>query len=155
MDGLSLSTPYRRHTPAAASKGNLALVSGSRRMRGWSWRNNQFKRPFANWLQSGDGIFHIPGKPGSGTSTSMKLSGDRYEVVRPLLEKWSGKKQLVFARLFSSKAGTNRTEKTLEGLIQGTLQVLTTVTSLPRTPFRNAELNWPTVFGSDLTPSSS
>lgn len=92
------------------------------------------KRSFPDWLQSGDGIFHITGKPGSGKSTLMKyLCGGRTEITRPLLEKWSGKKQLLLAKFFFWKAGTTQHEKTLEGLIQSLLyQILTAVPNLSR-----------------------
>ncbi len=45
---------------------------------------------FTNWLSSGEGVFHISGKMGSGKSTLMKYLGDHKRTHAELL-KWAGK----------------------------------------------------------------
>ncbi|KAK3360476.1 hypothetical protein B0T25DRAFT_565365 [Lasiosphaeria hispida] len=35
--------------------------------------NRHLVQPFKDWLENGNGVFHISGKPGSGKSTLMKL----------------------------------------------------------------------------------
>lgn len=52
-------------------------------------RNREAAAAFVQWLSSGNGIFHIAGKLGSGKSTLMKyLCGHRR--VRKELQKWAG-----------------------------------------------------------------
>ena len=45
---------------------------------------------FINWLSSGEGIFHVSGKLGSGKSTLMKYLTDHPET-KAELGKWAGK----------------------------------------------------------------
>ena len=45
---------------------------------------------FLPWLSSGNGIFHVSGKPGSGKSTLMKFLYD-HPRTKEELEKWAGK----------------------------------------------------------------
>jgi DNA repair exonuclease SbcCD ATPase subunit len=53
---------------------------------------------FTSWLSSGEGIFHISGKLGSGKSTLMKyLSG--HPKTRDKLTKWAGKRPLTITRM--------------------------------------------------------
>src|SRR2546430_1940618 len=54
---------------------------------------------FLKWLRSGNRLFHISGKAGSGKSTLMKLLLD-HEKSKRELEHWAGNKQLVFAHFF-------------------------------------------------------
>ncbi|KAK0612617.1 hypothetical protein B0T17DRAFT_649088 [Bombardia bombarda] len=72
-----------------------------------------------NWLSSGEGIFHISGKLGSGKSTLMKFiceqSGTGVE-----LEKWKGSRTLVRANFFFWKPGSTH-QKSLAGLLRSLL----------------------------------
>lgn len=54
---------------------------------------------FVQWLQEGDGVFHVAGKPGSGKSTLMKYLCEHEEVLTHLY-KWAGPSQLIFTRYF-------------------------------------------------------
>jgi ABC-type glutathione transport system ATPase component len=62
---------------------------------------------FMNWLSSGEGVFHISGKLGSGKSTLMKYLGD-HRRTRAELIKWAGKHSLVYhIRLFANRYGAH------------------------------------------------
>ncbi|KAK8064359.1 hypothetical protein PG994_006997 [Apiospora phragmitis] len=68
------------------------------------------------WLQHGNGIFWISGKPGSGKSTLMKfVSHD--EKTKEALSMWSGKKPLIIATHFFWCAGTPM-QKSRQGLLK-------------------------------------
>lgn len=72
---------------------------------------------FTNWLQYGNEIFHISGKPGAGKMNPL---------TRRHLEYWSKGKVLVFAKTFFWRLGGD-TQKSLIGLIRSLLyQVLST-----------------------------
>ncbi|KAI1754193.1 hypothetical protein F4782DRAFT_493578 [Xylaria castorea] len=74
---------------------------------------------FRDWLSSGNGIFFISGKAGSGKSTLMKyLAND--EFTKKCLESWAGKTSLVFGRFFFWNAGTEM-QKSIEGLYRNIL----------------------------------
>jgi len=74
---------------------------------------------FRNWLTSGNGIFYVSGKAGSGKSTLMKfLTNDTR--TKEELESWAGDKTLVFARFFFWNPGT-KLQKSLEGLYRAIL----------------------------------
>jgi hypothetical protein len=51
---------------------------------------DEARAKFTNWLSSGEGIFHISGKLGSGKSTLMKYLGDHTRTQAELV-KWAGK----------------------------------------------------------------
>jgi len=67
------------------------------------------------WLASGDGVFHIAGKPGSGKSTLMKLLVSHGET-KNLLSTWAGEKELIFASFFIWRLGGDG-HKTWKGLV--------------------------------------
>lgn len=52
--------------------------------------NSNIRPSFVNWLNHGDGIFHISGKLGSGKSTLMKFLCEDHRAEKELRE-WSGK----------------------------------------------------------------
>jgi hypothetical protein len=71
---------------------------------------------FAEWLQSGSGIYWVTGKAGSGKSTLMKFL-TRHDQTGSLLGIWSkGKPRLVAGHFFWS-AGT-QIQKSHEGLLR-------------------------------------
>ncbi|KAH9883760.1 hypothetical protein F4778DRAFT_765090 [Xylariomycetidae sp. FL2044] len=75
---------------------------------------------FTNWLSSGDGIFHICGKLGSGKSTLMKkLYG--HPRTRTELEKWAhskGSRKLIMAHFFFYALGPDSRQRSLMGLFR-------------------------------------
>jgi len=79
----------------------------------------QLNISFSEWLESGSGIFHIIGKPGSGKSTLMKSLCEHQESER-LLQIWRGDKQLIFSKFFFWRMGSTE-EKSLQGLVRGLL----------------------------------
>ncbi|XXH01995.1 hypothetical protein Hte_008359 [Hypoxylon texense] len=76
---------------------------------------SEARERFTHWLQNGDGIFHISGKPGAGKSTLMKFLC-KSPLTRRYLESWSKGKSLVFAKTFFWRLG-NENQKSLSGLI--------------------------------------
>ncbi|KAI0116206.1 hypothetical protein F4776DRAFT_666527 [Hypoxylon sp. NC0597] len=103
----------------------------------------QARKDFIHWLESGRGIFHISGKPGSGKSTLMKFLC-KNDSTRRYLKKWSDGKTLVFAKCFFWRLGTDA-QKSLAGLILTLLhQVLSAAPDLIPIAFplvwRDAEL---------------
>ncbi|KAK4205059.1 hypothetical protein QBC40DRAFT_161739, partial [Triangularia verruculosa] len=69
---------------------------------------------FTSWLESGQGIFHISGKLGSGKSTLMKYLGSHVQGSGHL-ERWAGNRKLVFTQFFFWRPGT-QLQKSLAGL---------------------------------------
>ncbi|TGJ87890.1 hypothetical protein E0Z10_g860 [Xylaria hypoxylon] len=85
---------------------------------------------FPDWLESGDGIFHICGKPGSGKSTLMKYIC-RNPTTAELLANWSGNDELLTAKFFFWRVGVIQEQKNMRGLIRGLLhQILCKVPKL-------------------------
>ena len=74
---------------------------------------------FPRWLEHGNGVFHIAGKPGSGKSTLMKFLC-RQERTKELLQAWAKPKSLVFSQFFFWKLGEPM-QKTLKGLMRALL----------------------------------
>ncbi|KAH6720649.1 hypothetical protein BKA61DRAFT_595271 [Leptodontidium sp. MPI-SDFR-AT-0119] len=83
---------------------------------------------FTQWLSSGDGIFHICGKLGSGKSTLMKKLC-RYKKTKAELIKWmqvKGGRKLIIADFFFYALGSDPRQKSLMGLYRTLLhQILT------------------------------
>ncbi|KAH9204764.1 hypothetical protein DL95DRAFT_494636 [Leptodontidium sp. 2 PMI_412] len=77
------------------------------------------REKWTNWLSSGNGIFHIAGKLGSGKSTLMKFLCS-HPQTKVALQKWAGHRRLVFANFFFWKPGS-RLQKSLEGLFRSLL----------------------------------
>ncbi|USP82832.1 hypothetical protein yc1106_10106 [Curvularia clavata] len=74
---------------------------------------------FAEWLRSGNGLYWIAGKAGSGKSTLVKFLYDNPRTISKL-EKWAGNKDLITASFFFWNAGTEM-QKSVEGLLQSLL----------------------------------
>jgi hypothetical protein len=75
-----------------------------------------------NWLENGNGIFHVSGKPGAGKSTLMKYLC-KHPRTEKLVKVWSGEKQLVIAKFFFWRPG-NEFQKSLKGLLRGLLRCI-------------------------------
>jgi hypothetical protein len=82
-------------------------------------RRDQLGQSLNTWLSSGDGIFHISGKFGSGKSTLMKLVSQDNRTRERLME-WAGDSQLIIAKFFFWKPGS-RLQKSWEGLFRSLL----------------------------------
>ncbi len=67
-------------------------------------RRSLTRRSFLSWLRTGNRVFHIPGKAGSGKSTLMKYLC-HHPRTRQELECWAGEKKLVFAYFFFWNSG--------------------------------------------------
>ncbi|KAK5651327.1 hypothetical protein OQA88_12560 [Cercophora sp. LCS_1] len=70
---------------------------------------------YLGWLSSGQGIFHICGKIGSGKSTLMKFLSE-HSTTRAHLESWADQKVLVLASFFFWKPGS-KLQTSLDDLI--------------------------------------
>ncbi|KAI0428022.1 hypothetical protein F5Y09DRAFT_13027 [Xylaria sp. FL1042] len=94
----------------------------------------QLAMTFPAWLESGDGIFHVCGKPGSGKSTLMKYIC-RNPTTKTLLYKWADNNELLMAKFFFWRIGADE-QKSMRGLIRGLLyQILDKVPKLSRDIF--------------------
>ncbi|KAI0971271.1 hypothetical protein F4678DRAFT_479605 [Xylaria arbuscula] len=71
---------------------------------------------FPSWLQSGNGIFWVRGKAGSGKSTLMKFIG-HHPITLEYLRRWSGSQQLIMGRFYFWNSGTDL-QKSQEGLLR-------------------------------------
>ncbi|CAG8958449.1 hypothetical protein HYFRA_00011126 [Hymenoscyphus fraxineus] len=71
---------------------------------------------FITWLSSGNGIFHISGKPGSGKSSLMKFLC-QHTQTKMSLHRWAGDRKLIFSQFFFWKPGTPA-QRSLNGLFR-------------------------------------
>lgn len=85
------------------------------------------RKAFHTWLLSGQGIFHISGKPGSSKSTLMKYICE-HKRTPELLGEWAEAKKLVFAKFFFWRHGSEG-QKSLNGLLRSLL--FSIVSALP------------------------
>ncbi|KAF4953660.1 hypothetical protein FSARC_12345 [Fusarium sarcochroum] len=82
-----------------------------------------FESKVASWLDSGDGIFWVSGKPGSGKSTLIKFIAGHRNTKRHLA-KWAQTRAVVTATHFFWAAGTPM-QKSLHGLYRSLLYDIT------------------------------
>ena len=78
------------------------------------------RQSFLTWLKTGNEIYHICGRAGSGKSTLMKFLCQYSRLGDSELRQWAGGKKLVFASFFFWGSG-DRQQKTLEGLYRSLL----------------------------------
>ncbi|RFU29568.1 hypothetical protein B7463_g6785, partial [Scytalidium lignicola] len=90
--------------------------SNADREYGTGYENCLAQESFLHWLSSGNGIFHISGKLGSGKSTLMKFLCD-HPHTQVELQKWAGNRKLIFAKFFFWKPGSPL-QKSLNGLFR-------------------------------------
>ncbi|GIZ49069.1 hypothetical protein CKM354_001210900 [Cercospora kikuchii] len=74
---------------------------------------------FLDWLENGNGIYWITGKPGCGKSTLMKYITD-HSKTQAELKKWAGQTPLVTAMHYFWFLGTP-IQRSYEGLLQSLL----------------------------------
>ena len=77
------------------------------------------KDNFVEWLTSGNGIFWVTGKAGSGKSTLMKYLS-HHKSATSALQQWADEKELITAAFYFWHAGTEL-QKSQEGLFQSLL----------------------------------
>ncbi|KAM0250516.1 hypothetical protein ACHAQJ_008607 [Trichoderma viride] len=85
----------------------------------FEWGFNDPSIGLIDWLQKGDGIFWISGRPGSGKSTFMKFLHNDNRTSR-LLRGWRRMSEHVQANFFFHYRG-NLIQKSFEGLLRGIL----------------------------------
>ena len=90
---------------------------------GWIFtRDSEQNAPrhhYVEWLESGNGVYWISGKAGSGKSTLMKFLYT-HDQTRRSLQTWAGEKDLVTAEYFFWNAGS-KMQKSQEGLFRSIL----------------------------------
>lgn len=74
---------------------------------------------FRSWLETGDGLFWISGKPGSGKSTLVKFIQSS-QLTTQCLSNWAGAKRVVTTGFYFWSAGS-AIQKTREGLLRSLL----------------------------------
>ncbi|KAF2114241.1 hypothetical protein BDV96DRAFT_112563 [Lophiotrema nucula] len=77
---------------------------------------------YKSWLQTGESIYWITGKPGAGKSTLMKYL-DGNIATSQALDRWAGSTRLVRASFYFWNAGTPM-QKSLQGLLQSLLYTI-------------------------------
>ncbi|TVY75950.1 hypothetical protein LSUE1_G006018 [Lachnellula suecica] len=107
----SISERYTRVAEAHAKTFDWIFNNPKSEDRPWS--------SFSRWLQSGQGIYWINGKAGSGKSTLMKYLYN-HERTRELLAIWAGSVQLDTAQFFFWNSG-NALQKSQVGLLRSLL----------------------------------
>jgi NACHT domain len=80
---------------------------------------SQTRDTLISWLRTGNKVFHISGKAGSGKSTLMKLLADHQRTLEEL-NYWAADKRLVFAHFFFWRSG-DKLQRSLEGLYRSIL----------------------------------
>ena len=85
----------------------------SERVRNVRWSN------FYDWLETGDGIYWISGKPGSGKSTLMKFIVHEHQTLH-LLENWKKNGRLLIISFFFWRPGSDL-QKSAAGLLRSLL----------------------------------
>ncbi|KAL8838850.1 MAG: hypothetical protein Q9170_001972 [Blastenia crenularia] len=74
---------------------------------------------FRDWLRSGNGVYWISGKPGSGKSTLMKFLVNE-ELTEQLLDAGKGNQELLIISFFFWTAG-NALQKSVSGVLRSLL----------------------------------
>ncbi|PNP81422.1 hypothetical protein FNYG_05228 [Fusarium nygamai] len=81
------------------------------------------KQSFRSWLEKGEGIFHITGKPGSGKSTMMNFLANHPET-RSQLDKWvRNGSSIVMASVFLWNLGSAE-QKNMDGMYRTLLHTI-------------------------------
>ncbi|KAH8796346.1 hypothetical protein BGZ57DRAFT_746706, partial [Hyaloscypha finlandica] len=126
------------------------LSSGDRATFDWIWSTSSSGTTFVDWLSSGQGLFWISGKPGSGKSTLMSyLAGDGKTLS--FLRKSTKLPWTIIRFFFDFRAGKG-TANNLEGLlrtllfqlVQNVPELTTRVLEFAKDRFGESQvLDWP------------
>ena len=81
--------------------------------------HGELQHHFLQWLKTGDGLFWVSGKAGSGKSTLMKFITE-HPKTRQALSQWASDQHLITASFYFWHAGTVL-QKSQEGLLQSLL----------------------------------
>lgn len=85
--------------------------------------HQHLKQSFRSWLEKGEGIFHIIGKPGSGKSTMMNFLANHPET-RSQLDKWvRNGNGIVMASVFLWNLGSAE-QKNMDGMYRTLLYTI-------------------------------
>ena len=82
-------------------------------------QHGELQHHFLQWLETGDGLFWVSGKAGSGKSTLMKFITE-HPKTRQALSQWASDQHLITAGFYFWHAGTVL-QKSQEGLLQSLL----------------------------------
>ncbi|KAI1655243.1 hypothetical protein F4813DRAFT_368207 [Daldinia decipiens] len=82
----------------------------------FDWVYDDISIGISEWLQRGEGIFWISGKPGSGKSTMMKFIHNDQRTSE-LLHKWNSKARQIMPTFFFHHRG-NHIQRSFEGLLR-------------------------------------
>jgi hypothetical protein len=88
----------------------------------WVFQDNSqrfFCANFADWLESGSGIYWVNGKAGSGKSTLMKFIWEHSETIARL-NNWANETPLVVTNFFFWNSGSTE-QKSQKGVLQSIL----------------------------------
>ncbi|KAK5122892.1 hypothetical protein LTR85_003457 [Meristemomyces frigidus] len=91
----------------------------------YEWIFTHGSSPFREWLESGQGLFWVCGKAGSGKSTLMKFLSKHAETKR-ILKTWAGNAKLLVADYYFWYLG-NAKQKSVGGLLQSMLYQILSV----------------------------
>jgi len=84
---------------------------------------------FSHWLRSGEGVFWIAGRPGSGKSALMKFTAD-HALTREMLSEWAAPQSAYIGTHYFWSAGTDM-QRSQEGLLRSLLfEIMRQVPSL-------------------------
>lgn len=101
----------------------IPAQSGTRTVSDSSWQMlAEARSSFITWLEQGNGIFHVSGKPGSGKSTLMKYL-TQHPQTKEHLKVWASSKKLLLGNFFFWKPGS-ALQKNTKGLVRGLLHRL-------------------------------
>lgn len=89
---------------------------------GWVMQSPDFQSEshLSTWLASGQGLFWVNGKAGSGKSTLMKYV-HQHPYLKSMLRGWKRGKELVIAHFFFWHAG-HSLQKSMEGVLRSILR---------------------------------
>jgi hypothetical protein len=100
----------------------VAIPEAHKKTFQWIFKDSDHGQPWSNfshWLRSGEGIYWINGKAGSGKSTMMRYIFDNPQATRDL-EIWAGTHPLETYGFFFWSSGTSE-QRSLVGLLRSLL----------------------------------
>jgi hypothetical protein len=127
------SIDYRYNSIPSAHAETFSWIFGSQT------EENVSLDSFPRWLTSGDDLFWISGKAGSGKSTLMKYLRTHKETRR-MLDEWAGGYPLILVDFFFWNAARQSLQKSQQGLLRSMIyQILRQRPDLIRQAFPHAD----------------